>query len=90
MPSRHERKQALLTTLEQQRIDIMVDHLRLERAAAHVDATWQQLVRFRKPLRLLGGLVVFKLARQPGQLMQWGRKALSSYTVVNSIRQFMR
>jgi len=90
MPSRHERKQALLTTLEQQRIDIMVDHLRLERAAAPVDATWQQLVRFRKPLYLLGGLVVFKLARQPGQLMRWGRKALSSYTVVNSMRQFMR
>ncbi|MGM0613939.1 MAG: YqjK-like family protein [Pseudomonadota bacterium] len=89
-PSQHERKQALLQTLEQQRIDIMVDSLRLNRAAAPVDAAWQQLVRFRKPLYLLGGLVAWKLARKPGRLIQLGRKAVGGYAVAKRIGQFIR
>lgn len=88
--SRRERKQALLQTLEQQRIDIMVDSLRLERAAKPVDATWQQMIRFKKPLYLLGGLVAWKLARKPGRMMQLGKKAIGGYAVAKKIRQLTR
>ncbi|XGA81138.1 YqjK family protein [Halomonas sp. CH40] len=89
-PSRRERKQALLQTLEQQRIDIMVDSLRLNRAAAPIDATWQQLIRFKKPLYLLGGFVAWKLTRKPGRLMQLGKKAVSGYAVAKRVRQLTR
>lgn len=86
--SRSERKQALLQTLEQQRIDIMVDGLRLQRAAAPVDATWQKVMRFRKPLFLLGGVLVWRFARHPGRLASLGKKALAGYAVAKKVRHF--
>jgi len=89
-PSRSERKQALLQTLEQQRIDIMVDSLRLQRAAAPIDASWQQVMRFRKPLVLLAGILVWRFARRPGRLTSLGKKALAGYAVAKKVRHFTR
>ncbi|MGY4878300.1 YqjK-like family protein [Vreelandella aquamarina] len=86
--SRSERKQALLQTLEQQRIDIMVDGLRLQRAAAPIDATWQKAMRFRKPLLLLGGVLAWRFARHPGRLASLGKKALAGYAVAKKLRHF--
>ncbi|MGS2744063.1 YqjK-like family protein [Halomonas sp. LS-001] len=88
--STSERKQALLQTLEQQRIDIMVDSLRLQRAAAPIDATWQQVMRFRKPLFLLGGVLVWRFARHPGRLASLGKKALAGYAVAKRVRHLTR
>lgn len=89
-PSQRERKQALLQTLEQQRIDIMVDSVRLDRAAAPIDAGWHQLVRFRKPLYLLGGLVAWKLARNPERLVQLGKRAVGGYAIARKASQLLR
>ena len=88
--TRNERKQALLQTLEQQRIDIMVDGLRLQRAAAPIDNTWQQVMRFKKPLLLLGGVLVWRFARHPGRLASTGKKALAGYAVAKKLRHLTR
>ena len=88
--SRNKRKQALLQTLEQQRIDIMVDGLRLQRAAAPMDATWQQVMRFKKPLLLLAGVFVWRFSRHPGRIASMGKKALAGYTVAKKVRHLTR
>lgn len=85
--SRAERKRELLNRLEQQRIDMMVESLRLQRAGAPLDASWQQIARFKTPLTLLGGIVVWKVLRQPGHLVYIGKRALTGYVALKKIRR---
>ncbi|NYS60999.1 YqjK family protein [Vreelandella salicampi] len=85
--SRAERKRELLNRLEQQRIDMMVESLRLQRAGAPLDASWQQVTRFKTPLTLLGGIVVWKVLRQPGRLVYIGKRALTGYVALKKLRR---
>ncbi|MDR5898623.1 YqjK family protein [Halomonas vilamensis] len=85
--SRAERKRELLNRLEQQRIDMMVESIRLKRAGAPLDATWQGIVRYKTPLTLLGGVVAWKLLRQPNRLLYVGKRALAGYVALKKIRR---
>ncbi|MYL23847.1 YqjK family protein [Vreelandella massiliensis] len=85
--SRAERKQELLNRLEQQRIDMMVEGLRLQRAGAPLDATWQRLARYKTPLTLLGGIVAWKVLRQPDRLIYIGKRALTGYVALKKLKR---
>lgn len=85
--SRAERKRELLSRLEQQRIDMMVESLRLQRAGAPLDATWQSIARYKTPLTLLGGIAAWKLLRQPNRLLYVGKRALTGYVALKKLRR---
>jgi hypothetical protein len=85
--SRAERKRELLNRLEQQRIDMMVESLRLQRAGAPFDATWQRVARYKTPITLLGGIVAWKLLRQPNRLIYVGKRALTGYVALKKLRR---
>lgn len=86
-PSRAARKRELLDALEQQRIDIMVEGIRLERAAAPLDRGWQKIARYKTPLLIAGGGVAYRLVRKPGPIVQIGRRALAAYMLVRNLKR---
>ncbi|GAA3901284.1 YqjK-like family protein [Halomonas cibimaris] len=86
-PSRAARKRELLDTLEQQRIDIMVESLRLERAATPLDRGWHTLRRYKAPLLLAGGGVAWQLLRRPGKALRLGRRALGGYVLLRKLQR---
>ncbi|SHM41169.1 YqjK family protein [Vreelandella subglaciescola] len=86
-PSRAARKRELLDALEQQRIDIMVEGIRLERAAAPLDRGWQQISRYKTPLLIAGGGVAYRLVKKQGPIIRIGRRALAAYMMVRNLRR---
>ncbi len=85
--SRAARKRELLDALEQQRIDIMVEGIRLERAAAPLDRGWQKIARYKTPLLFAGGGVAYRLVRKPGPIVRIGKRALAAYMLVRNLRR---
>ena len=85
--SRAKRKQELLSRLEQQRIDIMVESVRLQRAGAPLDTTWQHIARYKTPLTLLAGIVAWKVLRQPDRLVYIGKRALTGYMALKKLKR---
>ncbi|MFP4137895.1 MAG: YqjK-like family protein [Halomonas sp.] len=89
-PSRAERKAALESRIEQQRVDILVAAGRWRSATQPLDDGWHALMRFKAPLVALGGLVALRLARRPGGLLRLGRRATAGALVLNRIRRLLR
>ncbi|MDN6179967.1 MAG: YqjK-like family protein [Halomonas subglaciescola] len=89
-PSRAARKRELLDTLEQQRIDILVESLRLERAAVPFDRCWKVVTRYKTPLLVAGGGVAWQLLRKPSAALRLGRRALAGYLLVRNIQRRLR
>lgn len=82
-PSRAERKARLLSELEQQRVDILVDSDQLLRAASPLDSNWQ---RFKIPAYVVGGIVALRLARHPRGVLAGGRKVLAGYMLLRKLK----
>ncbi|GAB2710085.1 YqjK family protein [Halomonas garicola] len=89
-PSRAARKRELLEQLEQQRIDIMVEGLRLERAAEPLDRGWQKIARYKTPLMLAGSGLAYRVVRKSGPFVRIGRRALAAYMLVRNIKRLGR
>lgn len=85
--SRAARKRELLDTLEQQRIDIMVEGIRLERAAAPLDHGWQNIARYKTPLMLAASGAAYRVVRKPGPIVRIGKRALAAYMLVRNIKR---
>ncbi|MCP1316238.1 YqjK family protein [Vreelandella lionensis] len=83
LPSRAERKAALLAELEQQRIDILVDSDTLQRASSPLDRNWKSL---KLPLYAIGGIAALRIMRHPGGAMVVGRKALAGYMLLRKFK----
>ncbi|MDN6297202.1 MAG: YqjK-like family protein [Halomonas sp.] len=85
--SRAARKRELLDALEQQRIDIMVEGIRLERAAAPLDRGFLKLARHKTPLMLAASGVAYRIVRKPGPLVRIGKRGLAAYMLVRNLKR---
>lgn len=89
-PSRAERKAALESRIEQQRVDILVAAGRFRTATQPIDDGWHTLMRFKTPLVALSGLIALRLVRRPGRLLRLGRRATAGALVLNRARRLLR
>ncbi|WP_163559633.1 YqjK family protein [Halomonas sp. NO4] len=89
-PSRAERKARLLATIEQQRIDILVDAHRLREASRPIDDGWHSLMRFKTAFIAAGGVALFQGARHPHSLVRLARRAVAAALLVNRARRLLR
>lgn len=85
--SRAARKRELLAQLEQQRLELMVEGMRLERRTTSLDRGWRQLVRYKTPLLIAGGGAAWQLLRRPRTALQLGRGALAGYALYRRLRR---
>ncbi|MCS2608945.1 YqjK-like family protein [Halomonas dongshanensis] len=81
--SRADRKRALLATLEQQRVDLLVESDRFLEAAAPFDARWQ---RFKIPLAVASGALAWRLFRRPGGIAKASQRALAGYMLFRKLK----
>ena len=73
-PTRAEQKARLEASIEQQRIDILVEASRYREASRPIDEGWQTLMRFKAPLYALGGVLLLKSARHPSSLLRVSKR----------------
>ncbi|XKH59302.1 YqjK-like family protein [Halomonas sediminis] len=85
--TRQERKEALLTLLEQQRIDLLVESERFLRAGQSFD---NGLKRLKTPLYMAGGLVAWHSLRHPYRMLHNAKRLLAGYVVVRKFRQYLK
>lgn len=88
--SRAERKARLLATIEQQRIDILVDANRWREASRPIDDGWHSLMRFKTVFIAAGGLLLFQGARHPNTLVRLARRVAAGALLVNRARRLLR
>ncbi|MCE9663733.1 YqjK-like family protein [Halomonas sp. M5N1S17] len=86
-PSRAERKARLLATIEQQRIDILVESSRWREASRPLDDGWRSLMRFRSVILAAGGLAVLQSARHPSSLVRVGKRIAAGALLLNRARR---
>ncbi|PMR77643.1 YqjK family protein [Billgrantia endophytica] len=89
-PSRTERKATLLTTIEQQRIDILVEANRWKEASRPLDDGWRHLMRYKAPLLAIGGLLLLRSARHPSSLIRMGKRAAAGALLLNRARRLLQ
>lgn len=87
--SRAERKAQLLATIEQQRIDILVDANRWREASQPLDAGWQHLMRFKPLMIAAGGVLLLHSARHPNRLVRLARRLAGGALVVSRARRLL-
>lgn len=86
-PSRAERKASLLATIEQQRIDILVESSRWREASRSIDDGWRSLMRFKGVIIAAGGLVMLQSARHPSSLVRVGKRIAAGALLFNRARR---
>ncbi|WP_235825592.1 YqjK family protein [Vreelandella rituensis] len=86
-PTRQERKEALLTLLEQQRIDLLVESERFLRAGQSLDNGFNRL---KTPLYMVGGVVLWRSLRHPHRILYNAKRLLTGYVVVRKFRQYLK
>ncbi|RCV89875.1 YqjK-like family protein [Billgrantia montanilacus] len=86
-PNRAERKARLLATIEQQRIDILVESSRWREASRPLDDGWRSLMRFRGIILAAGGLAVLQSARHPSALVRAGKRIAAGALLFNRARR---
>lgn len=89
LSSRAERKAQLLSTIEQQRIDILVDAHRWREATQPIDEGWRQLMRFKPVLFAAGGVLLLHGARHPNRLVRLVRRLAGGALVANRARRLL-
>jgi len=89
VPSRAERKAQLLATIEQQRIDILVDANRWREASRPIDDGWQRLMRFKPLLIGAGGVLLLHGARHPNRLVRLARRLAAGALVISRARRLL-
>ena len=89
-PTRAQRKAELITALEQQRIDLLVETERWHHASSTLDAGWQQLARYRGLLYLAGGALLINSARRPKSLLRIAKRVAAGGLLFNRARRTLQ
>ncbi|UYG05270.1 YqjK-like family protein [Halomonas sp. LR3S48] len=89
-PTRAQRKAELLSRIEQQRIDILVEAERWQLAAAPLDAGWQRLKRYRGLVYLAGGALLVGSARHPNSLIRLVKRLAAGGLLLNRARRLLQ
>lgn len=87
---RRARKAELEHAIEQQRIDLLVAASRWQSASRSVDRGWQVLMRYRVPLLLVGGTVIYRTARRPGGVVRLAGHLATGALLVKKARRLLR
>lgn len=85
--TRAERKAALLATLEQQRVDILVNSDRLLRSTTPLEQHWKSA---KLPVYAAGGFMAYRLIRHPSGALAAGRKALAGYVLLLKLKRLVK
>ncbi|WP_181869978.1 YqjK family protein [Halomonas sp. DQ26W] len=85
--SKAERKAVLLATIEQQRIDILVESSRWREASRPFDVGWRSLMRLRGVMLAAGGVLMLKGARHPSSLVRAGKRIAAGVLLLNRARR---
>lgn len=89
-PTRAQRKAELIVTLEQQRIDLLVEAERWQGASATLDSRWHQLARYRGWLYLAGGALLANSARHPRPLIRIAKRVAAGGLLLNRARRLLQ
>ncbi|WP_163576743.1 YqjK-like family protein [Halomonas faecis] len=89
-PDRAARKAQLIATIEQQRIDILVDAHRWREASRPLDDGWHHLMRFKTAFIAAGGVALYQGTRHPHSLIRLVRRGLAGVLLVNRARRLLR
>lgn len=87
---RRARKAELEHAIEQQRIDLLVAASRWQSASRSIDRGWQTLLRYRVPLLLVGGTVIYRTARRPGGIVRLAGRLATGALLVKKARRLLR
>lgn len=90
LSSRAERKARLEASIEQQRIDILVEASRWREASRPLDDAWRGLMRFKGPLYAVGGLLLLRGSRKPGSLARLTHRVEGGVILFNRVRHLLR
>ncbi|SFU35922.1 YqjK-like family protein [Halomonas korlensis] len=88
--SRAERKARLEASIEQQRIDILVEASRWKDASRPLDDAWRGLMRFKGPLYAVGGFLLLRGSRKPGALARLTHRVEGGVILFNRARHLLR
>lgn len=89
-PTRAQRKAELITALEQQRIDLLVEAERWHHASSTLDAGWLRLARYRSVLYLAGGTLLLSSARRPKSLLRVAKRVAAGGLLLSRARRLLR
>jgi hypothetical protein len=78
-----QRKAQLEATIEQERVDILVEASRWREASRPIDDGWHLIMRFRIPLYIAGGALLLKGARHPSALIRLARRLATGRVLVS-------
>lgn len=84
------RKADLEHAIEQQRIDLLVAARRWQTSGHVIDHGWQTLVRFKTPLLMVGGLLLYRGLRRPGGTMRLARRLTTGALFAKKARDLLR
>ncbi|MDI5987058.1 YqjK-like family protein [Halomonas sp. M4R5S39] len=87
---RVERKAHLEATIEQQRIDILVEASRWREASRPIDDGWRALMRFKVPLYTVGGMLLLKGSRHPHSVLRVARRLAAGALLFRRVRRLLR
>lgn len=88
--SRAERKARLEASIEQQRIDLLVEASRWREASHPLDDAWRKLMRFKGPLFAIGGYLLLRGSRKPGSLARLTHRVEGGVILFNRARHLLR
>ncbi|PAU77981.1 YqjK family protein [Halomonas salipaludis] len=84
---RRQRKAALETQIEQQRVDLMVESSRWLGATQQIDSTFQ---RFKLPTYALGGLALLASARHPHALVRFAQRGIAGVLLLRRAQRLLK
>lgn len=84
------RKAALERTIEQQRIDLLVEAARWREATAPIDHGWQRLMQWRGAFYAVGGLAALQGLRKPRSTQRLFGKLMTGLLLINRGRLLLR
>ncbi|TDO16504.1 MULTISPECIES: YqjK-like family protein [Halomonas] len=83
------RKAQLEASIEQERVDIMVETSRWRDASRPIDDGWHFIMRFRIPLYIAGGALLVKGARHPSALIRLARRLATGRVLVSQAQRLL-
>ncbi len=87
---RRARKAELEHAIEQQRVDLLVAASRWQSASRSIDRGWHALLRYRVPLLLVGGTVIYRTVRRPGGVVRLVGRLATGALLVKKARRLLR
>jgi hypothetical protein len=84
------RKAALEHAIEQQRIDLLVAARRWQTAGEVIDSGWQTAVRFKTPLMMVAGVILYRGLKRPGGAIRLARRLTTGALFARKARALLR